>query len=207
MPDLSVRGTHVVWKELASLLECKSGAVRPLQEESVNTLIALSRWTPAVPAAGRRSRGRRDATAAPLQLVVEPFNGPAPFPLDVPTSVEKLLRHPALREERDQQLDALVRPLLIVGLGTLDRVKETLASRVIIGDAAERLLNAQTLWKMLHTVVVSTYVFTPFHQSTTLSYLPGVLHQENMQQQVQVGSEFVSVCNGDLPKQLVQNSM
>jgi hypothetical protein len=68
-----------------------------------------------------------------------------------------------------------------VALGPGDGVEESLASAVVVRDALQRLLDPQGL--------------------------PRVLHEEDVQQQVDVGPQLVRVGDSDLPEQLVEDGV
>ena len=72
------------------------------------------------------------STAPPIQFVGEPFHRPRPLPLDVHVGVEQVLRRGALPEEVHEQFDALVGALLIVGLGSRNRVKQAFPGAVVV---------------------------------------------------------------------------
>ena len=88
---------------------------------------------------------------------------PGPLLLQVPVSGQDVLSGLALPKEGDQHLDALVGALLIVVLAARDGFKETVPGGVIVGDTFQRLEDPVRL--------------------------PGVLHRQHCQQQVQEWSE------------------
>ena len=62
---------------------------------------------------------------APLQLLIQPLNGPRPLLLDVWRGLKQLLGQGALGEEGHQKLDALVSSFLVVALRSGDCVEKT----------------------------------------------------------------------------------
>ena len=104
---------YLVRQKLASLLQSESRTVRPLQEVAVGGLVALSRWTPV---AVRKLSGAVVRAAPAFQFLVQPLDGPRPLAFDVSGRLQELLSQRALREECDEELDALVGTFLVVAL-------------------------------------------------------------------------------------------
>lgn len=108
--------------------------------------------------------------------IIDPLtrrHGPLPGQLAVGAQKRQCRR--ALRKQRDHQLHALVRPLLVVHFIPLDDLQQALA---VVGNAENRVVNPMIL--------------------------PRVVDEQNLQQQVRVMAHVVPKCVAAVPQKLAE---